>query len=228
MDGKKSAKIISVWREIFFFGTTFFVLRRPWSGEKTNKKFFHFFSGPKKKKMGRFWVIFGPFLAPKTKKWPPKKNQKFFLFIFSPDHSMGNTLFFWSKNILRWFTAGLRWFTGGLRWFTAESDQKSQNIFKCPLVLEWSNLARKWIKIFLTLVTNLRWFTAGLRWFTGGLRWFTAESDQKSQNIFKCPLVSEWSNLARKWIKIFLTLVTLVTSVTLVTLVTLATLVTSL
>ena len=38
-------------------------------------------------------------MAPKTKKCPPKKNQKKILFIFSPDHSMENTYFFWSKNI---------------------------------------------------------------------------------------------------------------------------------
>ena len=40
---KKSAKIISVWREFFFLGTTFFVLRMPWSGEKMNKKNLIFF-----------------------------------------------------------------------------------------------------------------------------------------------------------------------------------------
>ena len=62
----------------FFLGTTFFVLRMPWSGEKMNKNFFDFFWGSFFGFRGHFWVIFGPFLARKSKKCPPKKNQKFF------------------------------------------------------------------------------------------------------------------------------------------------------
>ena len=78
MDAKKSPKIISVWREFFFLGTTFFAYRMPWSGEKMNKIFFDFFWGSFFGFRGHFWVIFGPFLARKSKKCPPKKNQNFF------------------------------------------------------------------------------------------------------------------------------------------------------
>ena len=71
------------------FSSSFHIyMTMPWSGEKLNKKNFDFFLGV------IFW-IFGPKMVqklpkngPEIQKMTPKKNQKKFLFIFSPDHGI--------------------------------------------------------------------------------------------------------------------------------------------
>ena len=66
----------------------------------------------------------------KPKNAPPKKNQKKILFIFSPDHSMENTYFFWSKNIF--FFRGPNFFFFFKNFYCVFGEPANEAVFFVP------------------------------------------------------------------------------------------------